>query len=244
MRSRPTRRTVLAFSGIALASAIAGCAGDSSSSTTDEPADTTADPTTAPQSTTPPAESTTGPSTRTTQSTQTTDPRPTETTPEPSPTTSSEPATTMAERTTYPGGDDRLTVKGVEAPGSTSGQLMINPPNTVSLVEFFATWCGPCKDQMSTLRKIRSEFSRDRVSFISVTQEDKPDAVQDFWKKYDGTWRVGIDASAKLTQKFGIRGFPTALVLLPDGTETARHVGSGSHGLASDIRDALEKADL
>ncbi len=243
MRSRPTRRTVLAFSGIALASAIAGCAGDSSSSTTDEPAETTVDPTTAPQSTSPPAETTTGASTRTTQPTQTTEHRPTETTSEPS-ATSSEPATTMAERTTYPGGTDRLTVKGVEAPGSTSGQLKVNPPNTVSLVEFFATWCGPCKDQMSTLRKVRSEFSRDRVSFISITQEDKPDAVQKFWKKYDGTWRVGIDASAKLTQKFGIRGFPTALVLLPDGTETARHVGSGSHGLASDIRDALEKADL
>ncbi|MFW5924283.1 MAG: TlpA family protein disulfide reductase [Halanaeroarchaeum sp.] len=150
----------------------------------------------------------------------------------------------MAERTTYPGGTGRLTVKGVETPGSTSGQLTINPPNTVSLVEFFATWCAPCKDQMSTLREVRSEFSRETVSFISITQENEPEAIREFWREYDGTWRVGIDPTAEVIQEFGVRGYPTAVVLLPDGTETARHVGSGSHGLASDVRQALEEAGL
>jgi thiol-disulfide isomerase/thioredoxin len=228
MEFRPTRRTVLALGGAAIVGSIAGCAGDSSS-TTDAPTETTAERLTATEPSTEPMDQ---------------QPTPTPASTEPSPTTSPAPATTTAERTTETGETERLTVKGVEAPGSTSGQLTVNPPDTVSLVEFFATWCGPCKDQMSQLRRVRSEFSRDRVTFISITQENKPDAIREFWKEYDGTWRVGIDEKSEVTQKFDVRGYPTSVVLLPDGTVTARHVGSGPKGFASDIRRALKEAGL
>jgi thiol-disulfide isomerase/thioredoxin len=237
MEFRPTRRTVLALGGAAIAGSIAGCAGDSSS-TTEAPTESTTDRTTAPDPSPTDEPSTAQPVTTPT------DREPTPAPTEPSPTTSSAPATTMGERTTYPRGADRMTVTGVEAPGSTGGQLTVNPPDTVSLVEFFATWCGPCKDQMSHLRTLRSKFSRDRVSFISITPENKPDAVRDFWEKYDGTWRVGIDANSTIIEEFGVRAVPTSIVLLPDGTEIAWRGSRGSGQLESDIERALERADL
>ena len=238
MAFRPTRRTVLALGGAAIVSAIAGCAGDSSSSTTDAPTETTTEPPTSSELSTSVAPSTTPPGTETTHRQSTAAPT------EPSPTTGSAPTTTLPERTTYARGTDRMTVTGVEAPGSTSGQLTINPPDSVSLVEFFATWCGPCKDQMSHLRTLRSKFSRDRVSFISVTPENKPDAIREFWKEYDGTWRVGIDANSTIIEQFGVRAVPTSIVLLPDGTEIAWRGSRGSGQLESDIERALERADL
>lgn len=236
MALRPTRREVLAFSSIAIAGVFAGCSGDSSPSMTD----TSPDPTT--ESTSPPPTSTTPTDEPTTRSTPASTTGSTPTTTEAQPTASETPTstetTTIGTRTTYPSGDGRLTVEGVEATGSTSGELTVNPPNTVSLVEFFATWCSPCKDQMSTLRALRADYSRETVSFISITQENKPDAVKNFWKEYEGTWRVGIDEGGTVTQKYGIRGYPTAIILLPDGTKVAEHVGSRRKSKYVDDLDA------
>lgn len=224
MGVRPTRRMVPAFSGIPGSSTIPGCFGNSSPFTTGARVGSTVEPTATSIESTLAWVGSTEPMSR----------KPTDTT--------TEPPTFAAERTTYPSGADRLTVKAVDVPGSKSGHLTVNPPNVVSLVEFFGTGCGPCKGRTSKPRDLRSRFGREKGSSISSSPENEPDAVRAFWKEHVGTGQVGVHETPEVTQEFGIRGYPTRVILLPDGSEPTRHLGSGGDHV-SDIESAIEGAD-
>jgi thiol-disulfide isomerase/thioredoxin len=103
-------------------------------------------------------------------------------------------------------------------------------PGQVYVVEFWATWCGPCKASMPHLTKLQKAF-KDKATFISVNiQEDKeykPETltkVEDFVKKNDERmgYTVAFDGGEKLTDKTymeaaGQQGIPTAFVVTGDG---------------------------
>lgn len=116
------------------------------------------------------------------------------------------------------GQDDTLprTVETLDAKGSTAGSTQVPTPDTVTVVDLFATWCAPCDEQLSHLDAVRPAYQD--VSFVSVTNE-RPgetltkDDIADWWDRNGGNWTVGIDPGSELLAAFGVNRLPFVAIV-------------------------------
>ena len=96
------------------------------------------------------------------------------------------------------------------------------------LVNFWATWCEPCKEEMPSLDKLAVDknFKNLEILPINIGQE-KIEKIEEFYSKIK-IKNLGIfyDTDVRLAKKFLLRGLPTTLIINKDGKEFARVVGS------------------
>ena len=96
------------------------------------------------------------------------------------------------------------------------------------LVNFWATWCEPCKEEMPSLDKLAVDknFKNLEILPINIGQE-KIEKIEEFYSKTK-IKNLGIfyDTDVRLAKKFLLRGLPTTLIINKDGKEFARVVGS------------------
>jgi len=115
----------------------------------------------------------------------------------------------------------------------------------VTVVNFWATWCGPCRLEIPELVKLHKEFQSRGVEVIGLTSED-PDAsaekvrkfIQDFQIDYRIGWATG-QVSAPLMQ--GHTAIPQIFVISPDARILKRFVGF-SPAYTSELKQVLEDA--
>lgn len=139
-------------------------------------------------------------------------------------------------------GDSTLHLPSLDVEGSPGGPVAVRPPDRVAVIDFFATWCAPCKPEMANLRAARGRFDRDAVSIVSITAETDEGAVERFWEQYRGTWPVLLDPDVEATRRYDVTGVPTILVLSADGERVLRHTGlAGEERIVGAIREALDR---
>ena len=135
------------------------------------------------------------------------------------------------------GDAEPIVLESVAVGPSPGGTVPVREPGRVALVDFFATWCAPCKPQMASLGAIDRE--NPDVHLVSVTQETDREAIEGFWRTYHGTWPVAMDPELRATEAYGADRIPTLVVLAPDGTEVFRHTGLARQ---SAIQAAIDEA--
>lgn len=86
----------------------------------------------------------------------------------------------------------------------------------VVVLEFWATWCGPCVATIPHLNGLAEEFKNKPVVFISVTSENE-DVVRFFLKRHPMTGWVGLDDYEVLNQEFHVEGIPHAVIVDANG---------------------------
>ena len=96
------------------------------------------------------------------------------------------------------------------------------------LINFWATWCAPCKEEMPSLDQlqINNKLFNLKIFPINVGQE-KIDKAQKFFKDLDVKYlEIYFDTSINLAKKFSLRGIPTSILINKNGEEFARIIGS------------------
>ena len=96
------------------------------------------------------------------------------------------------------------------------------------LVNFWATWCEPCKEEMPSLDKLAVDenFKNLEILPINIGQE-KIEKIEEFYNKTKiKNLDIFYDTDVRLAKKFLLRGLPTTLIINKDGKEFARVVGS------------------
>jgi len=106
----------------------------------------------------------------------------------------------------------------------------------VVLIDFWATWCGPCKEELPEMKKIAKEFAGQPLVIISVSWDSDETKWKDFITKNEMTWFQYRDADHKLTDRFGINAIPHYFTIDSDGVLTSEMLGSGS-----DVEGKLKK---
>jgi thiol-disulfide isomerase/thioredoxin len=117
----------------------------------------------------------------------------------------------------------------------------------VVLLEFWATWCGPCRPAMKKLNKLASENSdwTDRVAIIPLSVDQTPKLAADHvadrgWTAMRYFWSRRVDESqSQAEQTFVVHGIPTAILLKPDGTIAWRGHPIVKYSDGIDLRDRI-----
>ena len=96
------------------------------------------------------------------------------------------------------------------------------------LLNFWATWCAPCKEEMPSLDLLKNNSYLDNLKIfpINVGQENEKKAIDFFNELKIKNLDTYFDSSVTLAKKFSLRGIPTTILLDKDGLEFARIIGS------------------
>ena len=85
------------------------------------------------------------------------------------------------------------------------------------MLDFWATWCGPCVKSLPGLIEAMSAFPEDRVKLIGVNQGEPPDLVKRFLETRNWKLNVAMDAQQSVARQYGVDGIPHTVIVGPDG---------------------------
>lgn len=92
------------------------------------------------------------------------------------------------------------------------------------LVDFWASWCGPCKGEIPNLKEVYDKFHGENFDILSVAVWDEPQASLDTAKAYQIPWNHMVNAQKIPTEIYGIQGIPHIILFGPDGTILKRNL--------------------
>ncbi|HEX6185795.1 MAG TPA: TlpA disulfide reductase family protein [Pyrinomonadaceae bacterium] len=115
----------------------------------------------------------------------------------------------------------------------------------VFVINFWATWCGPCRLEIPELNKARAEYAARGVEFVGLTTENPQldaERVRDFAREFKMEYKVGwADAETAGALKMG-SAIPQTLVVAADGRIVTRFRGYNDKIVPRMLRDGIEKA--
>ena len=114
----------------------------------------------------------------------------------------------------------------------------------VIVLDFWATWCGPCIKSLPQMIDAMSAFDPKQVRFIGVNQAEDKEAVKTFLDTRSWKFEVALDSSQRVGQSFGVEGIPHTVVIGPDGKVAYVKTGyepDGAAKIAEAIRKLLKK---
>jgi len=96
------------------------------------------------------------------------------------------------------------------------------------LLNFWATWCAPCKKEMPSLDKlqVREELNNLEIFTVNVGQDNLEKSLKFFEDLKIKNLKIYFDSPSTLAKKLGLRGIPTSILINKDGLEFARIIGS------------------
>jgi thiol-disulfide isomerase/thioredoxin len=95
-------------------------------------------------------------------------------------------------------------------------RLSENVGKKIVVLNFFATWCGPCRAEMPELNRYFNEHKSQPFILLGIDAEEKGDRVDAFLNELKVDFPAGVD-DGPIRQKYGVESFPTTVVIGVDG---------------------------
>jgi thiol-disulfide isomerase/thioredoxin len=111
----------------------------------------------------------------------------------------------------------------------------------VVLLDFWGTWCPPCRASVPILRNLQKKYSGKDFQLVGISSDEDEDVWSTFVAAHQMDWLEYIDLSGKVLRSFKIESFPTYIVLDKDGVIRFRQSGLGEF-TQGDLEEAINKA--
>ncbi|HWB07470.1 MAG TPA: TlpA disulfide reductase family protein [Verrucomicrobiales bacterium] len=120
-----------------------------------------------------------------------------------------------------------------------------NNRGKVVVLDFWATWCGPCVKSLPGLVEAMAAFPKDQAMFVAVNQGETKEQVKKFLEARGLDMAVAMDGDQSVARKYGVDGIPHTVVVAPDGKVAFVKTGyepDGDKQIAEAVRKVLPKA--
>jgi cytochrome c biogenesis protein CcmG/thiol:disulfide interchange protein DsbE len=109
------------------------------------------------------------------------------------------------------------------------------------LLNFWATWCGPCKQEIPFLQDVATDPARlaGGLEMVAVNAKETAQTVRDFQETSGMTYRVLLDPKGQVANLYNIKGIPTTYFIDKDGI--IRYVKVGTFSTKNQIEQTLDK---
>jgi thiol-disulfide isomerase/thioredoxin len=95
----------------------------------------------------------------------------------------------------------------------------------VVLLDFWASWCGPCRESFPWMNELQSKYGAQGFKVVAVNLDQDPHLARKFLSKYPANFTVLLDSKAQLPPLFEVMGMPTSYLLDRNGNVHATHIG-------------------
>ena len=95
----------------------------------------------------------------------------------------------------------------------------------VVLINFWATWCPPCREEMPALERLYRQHKEQGLVLVAISIDSDPAVVSPYVKASKLTFPIALDPKAEVANKYGVRALPSSFVVDGQGTMTALALG-------------------
>lgn len=121
------------------------------------------------------------------------------------------------------------------------GKLPDDLKGKVVLLDFWASWCGPCKESFPVMDELQEKYGSKGLMILAVNVDEKVAAMEDFLKDHPVKFTILHDATKKLVSTANIASMPTSFVIGKDGKVVAIHRGFHGKESAKQYVEEIEK---
>ncbi len=109
----------------------------------------------------------------------------------------------------------------------------------VVILDFWATWCGPCVRALPIISEVAGSYKDQGVEFYAVNLGDEPDAVQQFLEEHKLNVPVLLDRDGRIGELYKAEAIPQTVIIGKDGVVQVVHVGFSAN-LQSELSGELD----
>jgi len=110
----------------------------------------------------------------------------------------------------------------------------------VVFINFWATWCSPCRDEMPSMQALYSSMPADKFKLLSILSNDEPAFADITAKKLGATFPILIDPDNKTGLAYGLTGVPETFIVDKHGVLREKFIGPANWD-APDAREMIMK---
>tara|TARA_Y100000741_G_scaffold107447_1_gene80457 strand:+ start:401 stop:925 length:525 start_codon:yes stop_codon:yes gene_type:complete len=122
--------------------------------------------------------------------------------------------------------NEKQKIENVEFFNSKNKKVNLKEYNSkVVILNFWATWCAPCKEEMPHLDKLKAKFKNLEIIPINIADEELTKSKEFFEELNIYNLEIFYGPSIELAKQFKLRGIPTTVIIDKEGYELARIIG-------------------